>query len=203
MVKVASALAALLATAVYVTEAPAQGVADPARVQAGVYSVDPDHTQVIWAVMHLGISTFYGQFNNVSGTLTLMPNQSSASSLDVSLPVASVFTSSDKLSAELRGPDWLDAARFPQARFQSTSVTPTGPGSAVIAGNLTLHGVTKPLSLNAKFVGTGRNPLDSSRNVGFSATGGFSRSSFGVDKYVPLIGDRVELTISGAFVKKG
>ncbi len=164
---------------------------------------DPDHTQIIFAVSHLGLTTYYGQFAKASGSLALSPADPAASRLDVTLPTASVFTSSDKLTEELRGAEWFDAARYPQVTFRSTRVTPTGPDSADIAGELTLHGVTRPVTLKARFVGAGQNPVDGSYNVGFSATGSIRRSEFGVTKYVPLVGDEVDLTISGAFARNG
>jgi polyisoprenoid-binding protein YceI len=194
---------ALLLAAIVTTGASAQAMHDPSRVLAGTYAVDPDHTQVIFGVSHLGITTFYGQLTKASGTLDLSPASPAASRLDVTLPTASVFTSSAKLDGELRGAEWFDAARYPQVRFQSTSVTPTGPDTADIAGNLTLHGVTRPVTLKARFVGAGRNPADGSYDVGFSATGSVMRSAFGVTKYVPLVGDEVDLTISGAFARRG
>lgn len=113
-----------------------------------------------------------------------------------------MFSSSGKLDEELRGAEWFDAARFPDVRFQSASVTPTGPDTARIAGNLTLHGVTRPVVLTARFVGAGRNPVDGSYDAGFSATATIKRSEFGVTKYIPLVGDEVALTISGAFARK-
>ena len=86
------------------------------------------------------------------------------------------------------------------ATFTSTKVVLLGKDSAVIAGNLTLHGVTKPITLEARFIGAGVNPLDKSFTAGFEATGTIKRSDFGVSTYLPLVGDDVRLTIAGAFV---
>ena len=83
--------------------------------------------------------------------------------------------------------------------FISTKITPTGKGTATITGNLTLHGVTKPLTLKARFFGTGVNPLDKADTTGFEATGTIKRGDFGIKTYLPLVGDDVQLTISGAF----
>ena len=80
-------------------------------------------------------------------------------------------------------------------------MTPTGPSTARIAGELTLHGVTRPVTLDARFVGAGTNPLDRSYTVGFEARGVIKRSDFGVSKYVPLVSDAVTMTLSGAFTK--
>jgi len=90
-------------------------------------------------------------------------------------------------------------ALFPNATFKSTQVVQTGANTANITGNLTLHGVTKPVTLKARLIGSGTNPLDKMFTVGFEATGTIVRSQFGVKQYVPLVGDNVTLTISGAF----
>lgn len=203
MRKFGSALALALVVSVSLAGgARAQVTHDPAKVDAGSYTIDPGHTQIIWGVSHLGFTTYYGQFANVSGSLVLAPESPAASKLDVTFPTASVMTTSPKLDAQLRSEDWFDAAQYPQVRFVSTQVKPTGPGSADIEGELTLHGVTKPVTLKAVFVGAGRNQVSGDYNVGFQATGGLNRSEFGIEKYLPIIGDRVELTISGAFEKK-
>ncbi len=179
----------------------AQGPAnpDPMSVKGGDYKVEPSHTQVIFKISHMGFSTYYGNFSNATGTLKLDPKDASIDSLDVTIPVSSVMTTSAKLTDELKSSDWLDATKFPTAQFQSTHVTVTGPGQAMVAGNLTLHGVTRPLTLAARFQGAGANPLSHAYTAGFEVSGTIRRSDFGVSKYVPLIGDEVGLTISGAF----
>jgi polyisoprenoid-binding protein YceI len=172
---------------------------DPAKVEAGTYTLDPDHTQVEFGVMHLGFTPYYGRFSDASGKLVLSPHNPAESKLEVTIPAASISTTSDKLTGELKGADWLDAQKFPDITFRSTQVTPSGAGTAKVTGNLTLHGVTRPVTLDVKLVGSGTNPLDKHYTVGFSATGQISRSEFGVTKYVPLIGDELKLTLSGAF----
>ncbi len=176
---------------------------DPAHVRAGSYKVEPEHTQIGFTVSHMGFSDYSGRFTGVAGSLALDPKAPAGARLDVTAPVASVSTTSAKLDDELRGPDWLDAGRFPTVRFRSTRVAPDGPGRARIEGELTLHGVTRPVVLQARFVGAGVNPLSKAYTVGFQATGTFSRSAFGVKTYVPLIGDAVTLTLAGAFEKDG
>jgi polyisoprenoid-binding protein YceI len=140
-------------------------------------------------------------FSGASGELKLDPGHPAESTLAVSVPVASVLTTVAPLDAELKGADWFDAAKFPAATFRSTKVTSTGPDSATIDGELTLHGVTRPIALEARFIGAGTNPLDHHLTAGFSASGVIKRSDFGVSKYVPLVGDEVRLTIAGAFEK--
>ncbi|QYE36331.1 YceI family protein [Polymorphobacter sp. PAMC 29334] len=193
-----TAFAAALAT-----QGLAQQVAStsPASVKAGTYSVEPGHTQVTFSVSHFGFTEYSGVFSGASGSLRIDPASPAAAKLDVSMPVGTVQTTSAKLDGELKGDQWFDAAKFPTATFDSTKVTSEGPGRATIAGNLTLHGVTRPVILQAQFVGAGVNPLDKSETIGFSATGTIRRSEFGVTKYVPLVGDEVKLSIAGAFTR--
>jgi polyisoprenoid-binding protein YceI len=174
---------------------------DPAKVPAGTYTIEPNHTQVLFSVNHMGFSFFAGNFSGASGTAVLSAKKPAAMSVSVSVPVASVSTTSAKLTEELKEADWLDAAKYPTMVFRSTKVTETGPGTADIDGTLTLHGVTKPLTLHATFVGAGVNILDKKETAGFSLTGSLKRSDYGVTKYVPLISDMVTLTINAAFEK--
>ena len=172
---------------------------DPAQIPAGTYAVDPNHTQVGWRVSHMGFSNYAGGFSDVSGSLTLDPKNPAAAKLSVKIPVTSVTTTSDKLTGELKGDQWLDAGKFPEMTFVSTKVTPAGKDHAKVTGDLTLHGVTKPVTLDVTLVGAGTNPLNKKTTVGFEATGTVKRSEFGVKTYVPLIGDELHLTIAGAF----
>jgi len=174
---------------------------DPASVPAGTYAIEPSHTQVVFSVNHFGFTTYFGNFSDVSGSLSVVPKNPSAMSVSVSVPVSSVSTTSPKLTDALKAADWLDAAHYPAMIFRSTSVTPTGKTTADIAGTLTLHGVTKPLVLHATFNGAGVNILDQKQTVGFQLTGTVKRSEFGVAKYVPLVSDEVQLIISAAFEK--
>ncbi|MGU3664283.1 YceI family protein [Methylobacterium sp. A49B] len=200
----ASGLLALLIATPAVTPVLAQTppTRDPAQIQAGTYAVDPNHTQVGWRVSHMGFSNYAGGFSDVSGTLELQPKNPAAAKLSVRIPVASVATTSAKLTDELKGDQWLDAAKFPAMTFVSTKITPEGKDRAKVTGDLTLHGVTKPVTLDVTLMGAGVNPLNKKVTVGFEATGTLKRSEFGVKTYVPLIGDELHLTIAGAFEKQ-
>lgn len=171
-------------------------------VQAGTYQVETSHTQVTFSLLHFGFTEYSGLFSGATGSLTLDPAHPAASKLTVSIPVESVQTTSPKLTDELHGADWFDVAHYPNATFVSTKVVPTGAGTAAVTGNFTLHGVTKPLTLQVRFVGAGTNPLDKAYTVGFQATGTLKRSEFGVKTYVPMVGDTVTLSIAGAFEKQ-
>ncbi len=188
-------LAFVGSTLMLVGSAQAQTAAstDPAAVKAGTYSVEPRHTRVLFGVSHFGFSTWYGDFSNASGTLTLDPKQPRASRLDITVPISSVSTTNSQLDGELKSADWFDATRFPTMRFVSRSVLLTRRGQA--------DGITRPVTLHVKFHGAGSNPLDKAYTAGFDASGVIRRSQFGVAKYVPMVGDEVELILSGAFVK--
>lgn len=197
----AAALAAVLA-APAAAQAPAPANTDPMKVQAGTYAVEPTHTRIQFAVSHMGFSTWFGDFTEASGSLTLDPKAPARDAVDVTVKTASVSTTNAKLDEELRDPTWFDAAKFPTIRFRSTKVTPTGPGRADVTGDFTLHGVTRPLTLHVTLHGSGANPMSKAYTVGFDGTGVLRRSQFGVTKYVPLVGDEVRITVSGAFEKK-
>ena len=171
-------------------------------VQPGLYRVEPAHTQITFSLLHMGFTHYTGLFSGVSGTLRLDPVHPAASTLNVSVPVASVLTTSDRLTGELKGSAWFDTARYPTATFTTTRIVPAGTENAAIIGDLTLHGVTRPVVLHAHFVGAGVNPLDKARTVGFEATAAINRSDFGMKTYLPMVGDETTLTIAAAFEKQ-
>ncbi len=173
---------------------------DPTTVQAGTYGLDATHARVAFSVDHMGFSTWYGDFAGVTGGLTLDPKNIAASKLDISIPAASVTTTNARVDGELK--DWFEAAKYPAITFRSTAVTQTGKASAKVTGDLTFHGVTKPVTLDVTFHGAGANMMTKAYTVGFDATGSLKRSDFGVSKYVPVVGDKVDLFISAPFEKK-
>jgi polyisoprenoid-binding protein YceI len=198
-----ASLALVLAACSGIVSAATPGPANPnpAAVTGGSYTVEPSHTRVQFSVSHMGFTDWYGDMTGVSGTLVLKTADIAASAVDISLPVASVATTNAKLDDELRSAQWFDAARYPTVRFVSTRIVQTGPATATITGNLTFHGITRPVTLAARFNGAGINPLDRNYTIGFNATTTIRRSDFGVSTYVPLIGDTTELRISAAFVR--
>ena len=166
-------IAALPAIAQLPKEAP--GKADLARVTAGTYKVDPGHTEIAFSINHLGFSIYHGLFVGPSGTLTLDPAKPNAAKVVVDFPIDGVRTTSAKLDEHLKSPDFFDAAKFPTAHFESTSVVASGM-NATINGNLTLKGVTQPVTLQAKFIGAGKGPMNGadsrrSRSCGMPVSG--------------------------------
>lgn len=177
------------------------GTADPSQVTAGTYAVDPLHTQALFTIKHLGFSIYTGQFTQPTGTLVLDPRNPAADKLDVSFPVDKASTTVQHLNEHLASPDFFDAAKFPTARFVSTSVAVHGT-SATIAGTLTMHGVTRPVTLQARFIGAGTNPMDKKTTVGFQATTVVKRSDYGINFGLQVLSDEVPLTINAAFLKQ-
>ncbi|UHC16701.1 YceI family protein [Methylobacterium currus] len=184
--------------------AGAQGAAtrDPAQIQAGTYAVDPSHTQAVFTVTHFGFSPYTGIFSDVSGSLELQPSKPAESRLKVIIPVKSLYTPSQHMMDSLKSDKWLDVAQFPEMTFTSTKVTPEGKDKAKVTGDLTLHGVTKPVTLDVTLVGAGANPINKKVTVGFEAKGTIKRSDFGVKTFVPAISDEVHLVLNGAFERK-
>jgi polyisoprenoid-binding protein YceI len=172
---------------------------DPAAVQAGTFRVDPAHSKITWAISHFGFSTYMGQFSHVEGGLKLDPKNLGATALDVTVDTPSIGTLNPALDTHLKSKDFLDVAQFPTATFHATKVTRTGDRTAEIAGDLTLHGVTHPVSLLATFNQGGRNPVDPTYRLGFAGAAKLKRSDFGIKSYLPVLGDDVTLTIEAEF----
>ena len=193
--------AALFSTAVLSSFAYAQATADipSAKVQEGAYTVEPLHTRVLFAVSHMGFTTWYGEFTQVSGSLTLTPKSVADSTFEIHIPTNTISTSNAKLDGELKSPQWLDTEKYTEIVFKAKEIERAGESSAKVTGDLTLHGVTKPVTLDVTFNGAGTNPLDKKYTVGFEASGAIKRSDFGVNSYIPLIGDDVRLIISAGF----
>ncbi|WP_417612844.1 YceI family protein [Parasphingorhabdus sp.] len=202
------ALLALAATAPLLAQSAPEvpGQMDATRVVAGSYSADPSHSLIAWEVNHFGFSDYIGLFGDVSGTLKLDPANPSAAKVDVTIPVGKVTTASAGLTDHLLRPG-EDGAKpdffGPEpadARFVSTSVDVSG-NAATIEGDLTLNGITKPVTLDAEFTGAGNNPFNKKLTVGISATTMIKRSDFGIDTALPLVSDAVQLEIHVAFEK--
>lgn len=183
------------------------GQMDPSRVTAGTYAADSGHSLVGWRVNHFGFNDYFGIFGNVSGTLTLDPANLSAAKVDVTIPIDSVVVASAGLKDHLLRagkdggkPDFFGPSPA-AAKFVSTAVAPNGHNAA-ITGNLTLNGVTKPVTIQAQFTGAGKGMMNQKETVGFEGTATIKRSDFGISTFVPMVSDEVELTITTAFEKQ-
>lgn len=183
------------------------GQMDTSRVTAGTYAADKAHSLVGWRVNHFGFNDYFGIFGDVEGTLTLDPANLSAAKVDVTIPISSVVVASAGLKDHLLRagqnggkPDFFGPDPAP-AKFVSTSVQPSG-NSATITGDLTLNGVTKPVTIQAQFTGAGKGMMNQKETVGFEGTATIKRSDFGISTFVPMVSDEVELQITTAFEKQ-
>ncbi|MBR2174528.1 YceI family protein [Sphingopyxis sp.] len=209
IVPLAALALAVVATPIVLAQGgSAPGAPDKSRVTAGTYAADAGHTMVVWEVDHLGFSKYTGIFGDVTGTLVIDPKNLAAAKVDVTIPVAKVTTASAGLTSHLLRagkdggkPDFFGAAPA-DAKFVSTSVVPGSDGDeAKVTGNLTLNGVTKPVTLDVDFHGAGMG-MNKKETIGFQAETTIKRSDFGVSMGIPYVSDAVELEIHAAFEKQ-
>lgn len=159
------------------------------------YTIDPNHTFPSFEISHLGFSTQRGRFDHTSGKVTLDPKAANGGSIDVTIETASISTGLAKLEEHLRSKDFFNAAQYPQTKFVSTKLIFNKDKLTAVDGNLTLHGVTKPVHLTVDHFHCGLNPIAAKYECGVNAYTVIKRSEFGVDKYVPAVGDEVKIII--------
>jgi len=158
------------------------------------YTSDANHTFVRFSYKHMGFSTQESRFNKVTGTVTFDPVAKSGS-VDISIDTKSVDTGSDLFNQHIQGADFLDTSNYGTASFKSTSVKFDGDKPVSIQGNLTLKGVTKPVTLTVTDFKSGQNMMKKEA-IGADASTKISRSEFNMAKYVPNVGDDVTLSIA-------
>lgn len=185
-------LVALFATILAACATPSVAQAPP---PAERYVLDGAHTQVTFSVSRFGFTHIFGRFDNVAGVVMLDQAHPENSSVTATIQTASISSGDATRDEHLRGTRWFDAAQFPTMQFHSSSVRLTGERTADIVGDLTLHGVTNPVTLSVTLNQIGRNPADGSQAAGFSATGTVSRAQFGMNTAPQLIGDEVRINI--------
>lgn len=173
------------------------------QAPAATYTLDKNHSTVVFRLNHLGFSHFTAQFTKLDGQLAFDPAHPEAMTVSVSIDPKSLALPPPPAGFRetLLGPTWLDAGKYPQIRFVSTKVERTGPNTAHVTGDLTLHGVTKPIVLETTFNGGYRANIYDGARVGFSAHTSFRRSDFGVASGLPApgtnlgVGDQVDVAI--------
>jgi polyisoprenoid-binding protein YceI len=190
------------------TEAPAVEVNAP----TGAYTLDPHHSTISVRAQHFGLAYYTLRFNKVSGTLNFNAENPTQSTIEATVDVTSLdtpYTGDRDFDSELQNSSWLDSSGFPTATFRSTSVEQTGPNTARVTGDLTLRGVTAPLTLDVTYDGShSPHPMGMQMSsIGFSARGTFQRSQFGVRELLATAGgndgvsDQVELVIEAEFTR--
>jgi polyisoprenoid-binding protein YceI len=188
-----------IATAGVVVSAAA--FAQPAAAPAGTYKVDPAHSGAFFEVGHLGgISRFIGRFNEISGEMVVDTPEKSKVKVDIK--VESVDTNHEGLNKHLKSPDFFNAVQFPTMSFTSTALKLSPSGEGTVAGNLTLHGVTKPVTFKLKHIGSGKG-MKGEQRVGYMATTTIKRTDFGMTYGVPgAATDEVDLRINLEGIKQ-
>jgi polyisoprenoid-binding protein YceI len=199
---------AALALAAYAPLATALDKNAAAPVPKGAYEVDKAHTSLVFRVSHIGFSSYTGRFTRVDAKLEFDPSRIAASRVDVTIDPRSIQADNapSGFLDSLAGKDWLDAEHFPAMSFRSKTVEVKGTNSFRIHGDLTLHGVTKPIVLDAHYNGGyASHPFEPRARIGFSAHGSFKRSDFGVSYGLPApgttmgVGDEVQVVLETEF----
>ncbi len=181
-----------IATALTIASAP---------LFATTYSFEPNYTQAVVHWDHLGFSSPSATLGQGTGTLEFDQADATKASITVKIPLSSLSTNVPELDEHLRSADFFDAAKFPDATFTSTKIDKgDAPNLFVVAGDLTMHGVTKPVTLAATVVRIGVNPRSNLPTIGFDATATLKRSDFGLGKFVPQVSDAIPMHISAQAV---
>ena len=171
-----------------------------AVLAADSYTLDSSHTFPRFEINHFGFSTHHGQFNKTAGKLVL-DRAAKTGSIEITVQTASIGTGDAKLEEHLRSPDFFNVEKFPTMVYKATTLKFNGDAPASAEGELTLLGVTKPLTLTIARVKCALHPILKKENCGAEVSGTLKRSDFGMTKYVPAIGDEVTLRIQVEAVK--
>jgi polyisoprenoid-binding protein YceI len=174
---------------------------DPAKVPAGDYVLDKSHASLTVRVPHMGFSNYTMRFDRLEGGFAYNPADWTTAKATITVDPASINTGAASFDKEIAGPKFFDAARYPTISFVSTAVSGQD-GKGQVTGDLTFHGVTKPVTLDVVFNGVGPGMLGAGTRLGFSGTTRIKRSDFGVTAVDNLVGDDVDLQFEVEFTKK-
>ena len=176
---------------------------DASRTPNGTYQLEPSHSQLLFSVIHLGLTNYFGRFDKLSGTLNFDANQPEKSAVSITVDTTSVDTPSSRLIEELKAPYTFDTAQFGTATFKSTSIVKTGDETGHVTGNLTIKNVTKPVTLDVTFNGGEQSPMTNNYALGFHATAVVKRSDYGLTTmpWSSFVSDDVQLVIEAMFQK--
>jgi polyisoprenoid-binding protein YceI len=181
-------------------------MSDPNLVPAGTWNVDPTHSQVGFAVKHLGIATVRGVFKQFEGSLEIGDDLASTRARGT-VHTASIDTNDSSRDEHLRSSDFFDVESYPEITFESTSIEAAGEDEWKVLGNLTIHGVTNEIELDVEIGGTENDPYGNER-VGLEARGQISRSDYGMKFNIALgsgnaaVGDKVKISLDISAVKR-
>lgn len=168
-------------------------------LRAGQYSLDKSHATLLFKVEHFGLSQYVGRFNEFDATLDFDPENIGQAKLEAIIEMQSLDINHESLRDQLLSPKWFDQANHPQAKLTSVGLQQVGQSDFELDGNLEWRGIIKPVVLQVKFNGGANNLLTRKYTVGFHASGSFLRSDFGVDTYLPIVGDEVKIDVYAEF----
>ncbi len=171
------------------------------NITPGWYELDDTHAYLSFSYSHLGLSNPQIQFADFEASLELNGNDMSLSQVSITIDAASVDSTIPELDDDLKGPDFFDVANHPEITFQSTAYEETSDSSGRLTGDLSVRGVTLPVTLDVTINSASMNPLNRKEMIGFSATGSINRSDYGLTAYAPLIGDELSLAVQIEFEK--
>ncbi len=170
---------------------------------ADTYVLDQNHVNIVWHANHFGFSNPSGRFGIVDGTVTLDEAAPEKSNVEVTIDVGGLVTGIAKFDEHLKSADFLDVEKYPHAVFKSTLVELTGKDSARVTGDLTLHGVSKPVVMEVKLNKLDMHPMVKKKTAGFTAHTIIKRSDFGIDQHIPAVSDEVTIDIEAEANIKG
>ena len=168
-------------------------------IAAEAYKGDKSHADLLFSIEHAGFTRKHGWFRDFDSTLQYDSAKPENSRVEVTIRISSVDTGLPARDEDLKGPGFFDSAKYPEMHFVSTKVVPGKDQELRIEGELTLHGVTKPVTLSARLNKAGPNPFDKTPMLGFSGTASLKRSDFGMTNLIPMIGDLVTVTFDIEF----
>jgi polyisoprenoid-binding protein YceI len=164
--------------------------------------IDPDHSVAAFAVRHMMVSNVHGQFNNISGTIQFDPADIAHALVEAEIDVSGIYTGIQKRDEHLRSPDFFDVEKYPQVRFKSTTVESSGGNRFRLAGNLTIHGITRPVAFDAEYLGPVKGTEEGETCVGFTASTTINRGDYDIiwnvallEKGGVVVGREVQITL--------
>lgn len=172
-----------------------------ARVPAGRYDLDHDHCSITFDIDHFKYSRFTMRFDRKQGQLDWNEGGMDKSTVAITIDAASIDTNVPLLDKMVKSDSMLDVSRYPDVRFVSTGFERTGESRGTLSGDLTIHGVTQPVTLDVTFNGFAPDPLTKRDTLGFSADGHFSRAKFGLATWYPAVGDDIHVRVQAEFEK--
>ena len=167
----------------------------PAFAQIEKYSFDKAHTQILFFVNHLGFSNSQGEFYDYDGYFMFDRGAPENSKIDITIKTASIDMDDDKWNAHMRNEDFFNVETYPDMTFKSTNIEVTGENTANITGDLTIIGVTKPVTLSVTHNKSGKHPFNGKFVAGLSASAMIKRSEFGMNYGLPMVGDDITLRL--------